>query len=151
MMTEWLIEYGYWGLFVLAFLAGSILPLGSEAALLALILPPIALDPVTSVLFASIGNTLGGLTCYGLGRMGRLYWIQRLLRLSPDALQQRLHNIRGAYWSRFAAFFTFLPIVGDGIAVALGYMRVRADWVTVLMFAGKLCRYAFIVYLVRSQ
>ena len=54
-----LVSYGDWGLLVAAFLAGSIIPFPSEAVLLAFL--ALGLDPVWLVVFATIGNTLGGL------------------------------------------------------------------------------------------
>jgi membrane protein YqaA with SNARE-associated domain len=44
------------------------------------------------------------------------------------------------------AFFSFLPVVGDLIAIALGYMRANVYIVNVSMFAGKFARYAAIMY-----
>lgn len=64
---EFLIEYGYVGLFVAAFLAATILPLSSEVALSALLVS--GLSPMMLIITATIGNVLGALTNYALG-----YW-----------------------------------------------------------------------------
>ena len=44
------------------------------------------------------------------------------------------------------AFFSFMPVVGDIIALALGYMRANIYIVNVAMFSGKLLRYILIMY-----
>ena len=56
-------------MFLSAFLAGTVLPFSSEAVLLACV--GCGLDPVMSVLSTTAGNVLGGLTCYGIGHLGK--------------------------------------------------------------------------------
>ena len=62
---HYLTEWGYIGMFISAFLAGTILPFSSEAVLLACI--GLGLDPVWSTISTTAGNALGGLTCYWIG------------------------------------------------------------------------------------
>ena len=61
-----LTNYGPWGMFIAAFLAGSILPFSSEAVMVALLAAGIS--PWILLLYASVGNSLGGITCYYIGR-----------------------------------------------------------------------------------
>lgn len=143
-IIPYLIEWGYWGLFLSAFLAGSILPFSSEAVLVALILPQVGLNPTLCVLLGGLGNLLGGMTCYYLGHLGKIAWIERWLGVKEEKLRRmikRLHNK-----SALMAFFTFVPIIGDVIAVALGYLRTNPWWVALAMFIGKLIRYTVIAY-----
>lgn len=65
-VTQFFIDWGYWGLFVSALVAGSILPFSSEAVMV--ILVGMGLDPAWCLVAASAGNTLGGMTCYWIGR-----------------------------------------------------------------------------------
>lgn len=71
-VIQLLIDWGIPGLFLSALLAGSIVPFSSELVLVALV--EVGLSPVTCVLAAALGNTLGGMTCYYMGasRQGRL-------------------------------------------------------------------------------
>jgi membrane protein YqaA with SNARE-associated domain len=143
-MIPYLVDWGYLGLFIAAFLAGSILPFGSEAILVALILPKIGLSPFWCVFWASMGNTLGGMTCYYLGSLGKIQWIERWLGVKEDKLDRMVKRLRNK--SGVIAFFTFLPIVGDVIAIALGYMRSNLIVVAIAMFLGKVGRYAILAY-----
>ena len=81
-ITEFLIDWGYWGLFLSAFIAGSVLPFSSEAVMVVLV--GMGLDSAGCIAAAALGNTLGGMTCYWIGTLGRTEWITRL-GISPDA------------------------------------------------------------------
>jgi membrane protein YqaA with SNARE-associated domain len=141
-MLEGFAAYGYIGLFLASFLAATILPLGSEAVFAALIAA--GMDAWTCTIVASAGNWLGGMTNYYLGRLGKTDWLEKYLKVEPakiDRIQLRLKG-KGA----IMAFFSFLPVVGDLIAIALGYMRANVYIVNISMFAGKFARYAAIMY-----
>ena len=74
------IEYGYVGLAVISFLAATILPVGSEVFFMAMIA---AGYPAGWCLWwASLGNTLGGMTNYYLGRLGKTEWLEKHLKFS---------------------------------------------------------------------
>jgi membrane protein YqaA with SNARE-associated domain len=140
----WL-EWGLVGLFLASFLAATVLPFSSEAVLGAMALGPWSFVALWFV--ASAGNTLGGMSSYGLGRLGDLDRIARWLRTDPAKAQ---------YWGRrierygsWAALMTWVPVIGDPIAIALGLGRAPAWPVCVLMFAGKAARYAVLLYLIR--
>ena len=75
-LSQILADWGYWGLFFSAFIAGSILPFSSEAVMIVLV--HMGLDPVLCVAAASLGNTLGGMSCYWIGTLGKSEWITRL-------------------------------------------------------------------------
>ena len=74
--TEFMLNWGYGGLFLSALIAGSIFPMSSEAVMVGLI--ALGLHPVGCVVAATLGNTLGGMTCYWIGTLGKREWIQRL-------------------------------------------------------------------------
>ena len=74
--TQLCIDWGYWGLFLSAFVAGSIVPFSSEAVMVVLV--RLGLDPALCLLAAATGNTAGGMTCYWIGTLGRTEWITRL-------------------------------------------------------------------------
>jgi len=141
-MLEGFTEYGYIGLFLASFLAATILPFGSEVVFVALLAA--GLDAWTCTVVASVGNWLGGMTNYYLGRLGKIEWIEKYLKVSKEKIY-KVHmwlNGKGAAM----AFFSFLPVVGDVIAIALGYMRANVYIVNVSMFAGKFGRYVLLMY-----
>lgn len=141
-LSSFFIEWGYAGIFLSAFIAGSIVPFSSEAVMV--LLAQAGLHPWPCILWATAGNTLGGMTCYLLGRLGKRQWIEKYLRMKPEKIDkaQRFLNGRGAVMALFVA----LPYIGDAIAVALGFMRSNR-WITFsAMFAGKLVRYIFVLY-----
>lgn len=141
-LVELLTDWGHAGLFFSALLAGSILPFSSELVMAALV--AVGLEPWACVLSAAVGNTLGGLTCYWLGRLGRIDWIEKYLGVKQAKVErmQRFLQGRGA----LMAFFAFLPFVGEAIAVALGFMRSNLTLTTLSMFAGKLARYVVMLW-----
>ena len=97
------------------------------------------LDPVGLLASATLGNTLGGMTCYWIGHLGRREWIGRWLRIDERTLEKasRFLGGRGA----LMGFFAFLPYIGEAVALLLGLMRSN-QWLTAgSMLVGKLVRY----------
>ena len=121
---EFLIEYGYIGVFIASFLAATVLPFSSEVVL-------------TGVLLA--GYFLCGMSCYWLGMLGKVEWIEKYLKLDAVKLQKVQDWIKGK--GSWMGFFVFLPGIGDFIAVALGFLRANIWIVAVSMFLGKAIRY----------
>ncbi len=143
-MLEFLVDYGYVGLFIACFLAATILPFSSDIVFGALIAAGLSIWPC--IIIATLGNWLGGMTNYYLGRLGKIEWIEKYLKIKPEKIhkmQNWLEN-KGAYM----AFFSFLPLIGDVMAVALGYMRANRTVVTVSMLLGKFARYVVVMLLV---
>lgn len=138
--TQFLVEWGYWGLFLSALIAGSILPFSSEAVLVVLV--RIGADPVTCLIAATAGNTLGGMTCYWIGSLGRMEWIERL-----GITERQLDRARRFVAGRGAlmGFFGFLPVIGGALVVLLGLMRSNVWLTAVSMLTGKALRYLMIL------
>ena len=134
---ELLIEYGYIGVFIAAFLAATVLPFSSEVVLTGVLLGGAAYWPC--MIAASIGNFLGGMTCYWLGMIGKIEWIKKYLRLDINKLERIQKKIQKK--GSWIAFFVFIPGIGDFIAVALGFMRANVWIVALSMFIGKALRY----------
>ena len=74
---EFLIEYGYIGVFIAAFLAATILPFSSEVVLTGVLLGGAAYAPC--MIAATLGNFLGGMSCYWIGMLGKIEWIEKYL------------------------------------------------------------------------
>ena len=130
-LVQLLIDWGYVGLFISALLAGSIIPFSSEIVMVALV--KVGLSPALCVLSATLGNTLGGMTCYYMGRLGRIDWIEKYFKVKREKIERMQHFLQGK-----GALMAF---VGEAIAIALGFMRSNLMLTTTSMFAGKLVRY----------
>ena len=140
-ITQFFIDWGYIGLFISAFVAGSILPFRSEVVLTVLV--QMGADPTLCLISASVGNTLGGLVCYWLGYLGNMEWIERWLKID----KQKMDKVSG-FVKRYGAgmgLFGVLPWVGEVIIVLLGLMRANVYITTFTMFIGKFIRYLLIV------
>jgi membrane protein YqaA with SNARE-associated domain len=121
-------------LFAASFAAATLIPLPSEAALFAYLkLHPENL--VLAVSTATLGNTAGGMTSYLLGR---------LLPGEPSK-KKALHYIQthGAP----ALLLAWLPVVGDALCVAAGWLRLRWPVALAFMAAGRLARYVAVASL----
>lgn len=136
-LVQILIDWGYPGLFVSALLAGSIVPFSSELVMVALV--KVGLSPVMCVLAATLGNTVGGMTCYYMGRLGKTDWIEKYFKVKKEKIDKTQRFLQGK--GALMAFFAFLPFVGEVIAIALGFMRSNVYLTTASMFVGKLVRY----------
>ena len=130
MMFDFSTETGFVALFVASFIAATVLPGGSEFVLVAVIHKhPEALFQAVAV--ATVGNTLGGLTSY---------WVGRLI---PNRVHHKsiIYLHKYGYW---ALLFSWVPLFGDALAVAAGWLRF-SPWVSLAAFAlGKLVRYALV-------
>ena len=89
---EYLIEYGYIGVFIASFLAATILPFSSEVVLAGVLLASAAYWPC--MIAATLGNFLGGMTCYWLGMVGKIDWIKKYLKMNTDKLLKMQDKIK---------------------------------------------------------
>ena len=141
-IIDFLINWGYWGMLVSAFLAGSFIPFSSEVVMSGL--QAAGLDPIPLVIYGSIGNVLGSLFNYGVGRLGKMEWIEKYLHVKKEKLDQaeRFMADRGA-WMGFSAF---IPILGSAITIVLGLTRANIIISTISITIGKVLRYILLVY-----
>ena len=111
-MFDWSGETGLATLFVAAFVSATVLPANSEIVLVAVLrsFPERALEAIA---VATLGNTLGGATTYGIGRL-----LPR--RAAPS--ERALAWVRR--YGALALLLSWVPIVGDALCVAAGWLRV---------------------------
>ncbi len=130
-----------WALFASAFVSASLLPGGSEA-LLYWLAGQGRHETLTLLLVAGAGNTLGGMSSWGLGRLLAWRWPgHRLLR--RPAQKSALARLRR--WGSPALLLSWLPVVGDPLCLAAGWLRV-GFWPALLFVAvGKLLRYGVVL------
>lgn len=89
---------------------------------------------------ATAGNWLGGLTSYWLGRAGKWEWIEKYFKVKRETIEKHQHKV--ARYGSLLAFFTWLPLIGDVMAIALGFYRVDWKKTTLFMLVGKGARFA---------
>jgi membrane protein YqaA with SNARE-associated domain len=145
-LGPWWQDLGLPGLFLAAFVAATILPFSSEAVLAAMALGPWSSFALWAA--ASLGNWLGGMSSYGLGRLGDLRSLARWTGADPSralAWQERARP-----YGAWAALLCWLPVVGDPIAIALGLMRSHLWGTALLMLLGKAARYAVVLAMMRG-
>ena len=125
-----------------AFLAGSFIPFSSEAVMIGLMAT--GLDPWILMIYGTIGNVLGSVVNYGVGRMGKMEWIEKYLHVKKESLDKahRFMAGRGAWMG----FFAFLPVLGSAITIALGLMRANIVITFIAITLGKIFRYIILIY-----
>ena len=137
-----LAELGYLGLFIASFLAATIVPFSSEIVFSALAFG--GFDLWACVFIATAGNWLGGMTCYWIGYLGKLEWIEKFTGVKKAKLDKFAGKIQK--YGNWLAFFSFLPGIGDVIAVASGFFRCNIGVVAFSMLLGKFFRYVVWMY-----
>ncbi|MBP3227797.1 MAG: DedA family protein [Bacteroidaceae bacterium] len=135
--TQFLIDIGVPGMFIAAFLAGSVAPFSSEVVMVGL--AALGVSPTELLVWGTLGNTLGAVLNYWIGSLGKTEWITRYLHVKPERLQRGMAMVysHGAWCGLLA----FLPVLGSMVSVSLGYMRVSLWRCTLAFLTGKLVRY----------
>lgn len=129
------------GLFISAFISSTIAPGGSEAVLAYLVNS--RQHAVTHlVLIATLGNTLGALTTWWLGVWAaKKYPAENVL---SDKQRKSLRTVRR--WGCWALLFSWLPVVGDGLCFAGGWLKLSLLSSVTAIFIGKALRYIAVAY-----
>ncbi len=131
-----------WGLFSSSFLAATLLPGGSEALLGYAAQQGLAPLPALW-LVATLGNTLGGLSSWGIG-----WWLSR--RFPDRGLHKPEHHRALARIQRFGSpllLLSWLPVIGDPLCLAAGWAGIRLAPATLFIVVGKGIRYALLILL----
>ena len=134
-------SFGLVGLFISAFISSTIAPGGSEAILAYMVYSQQHAVTIL-VVVATLGNTLGALTTWWLGvwAAGK-YPAESLLSARQ---RQSLQYVRR--WGSWALLFSWLPLVGDGLCFAGGWLKLSLfSSVTAILF-GKALRYIAVAY-----
>lgn len=134
---EWLLDWGYIGLFIGAFLAATVIPFSSDVMLVGMLAA--GANPYIAIIVATVGNWAGGLTSYYVGWLGRWEWIEKWLRVSREKLERQRDKV--ARYGSLLALMTWMPFIGDIMAVALGFYKVDFRRSAIYMFIGKGARF----------
>ena len=132
MLETWFTpDWGLWGVFLSSFLGATLLPGGSEAVLFGV------LKAYPDVLWAALGlatlgNTLGGMTSFYMGRLVK----------QPEALNRyRAAIAQVEKYGAAALLLAWAPIIGDLLCFAGGWLRINPWWSMAAMALGKFARY----------
>lgn len=128
-------------MFVSAFLSSTLLPGSSEAVLLLLAGEGDG-EKLLLLAVATLGNTLGGMSSWGVGR-----FIAWRFPVRPLNGKQQQAMLRIRRWGSPTLLLSWLPIIGDPLCLAAGWLRIH--WLSSLLFiaAGKAGRYALLLML----
>ena len=141
-LIDILIGYGYWGMFVAAFLAGSFFPFCSEVVMVAL--NAAGLNGWQLIIYGTMGNVLGGIFNYCVGRLGKMEWIEQYLHVKKESLD-RAERFMGGHGA-LMGFFSFLPLLGSAITIVLGLTRANIPLSLISVTLGKFLRYVLLIY-----
>ncbi len=129
---------GYASLFVTALLAATLIPISSEAVLAALSVAEGA-DVALLIAIASLGNTLGSVINWLLGRYCLHWQGRRWFPVKKETLDRAA--VRFDRYGKWSLLFAWLPIVGDPLTFIAGVLRVNFWFFLALVGAGKTVRY----------
>jgi membrane protein YqaA with SNARE-associated domain len=133
-MLGWSVENSLAALFAAAFVSATVLPANSELVLAAFV-RAFPERVALAIAVATLGNTLGGMTTYGIGRLVPQRYLPRARALAAVR--------RYGAWT---LLLSWVPLAGDALCAAAGWLRVPAWAAALAMAAGKLARYVVVAH-----
>ena len=131
-----------WGLFFSALVSSTLAPGGSEV-LLAYLVSEKQHSNVSLLLASSTGNTLGAMITWLMGYIAAIRFpldtkVSKKNAHAMDLLKR---------WGVLILFFSWLPVIGDGLCLAAGWLRFSFIGSLLIIALGKVARYSAIIYL----
>ena len=141
---EYFQELGYLGLFISSFLSATLIPLSPEIVLSVLIATGFNIP--LSIIIATLGNWFGSVFTYFIGRIGDWKKIEKYFKIKKE----RVFNfkIKIDKYGSFIAFFSWMPFIGDILALSLGFFKVNFTKVSIWMLFGKTIRFVVVSILI---
>jgi len=134
----------YLSLFIISFLAATILPLSSELTLAGLMATS-NYDNLLLLIFASLGNVLGSVVNWILGFYSRNLVTKKWFPFKDQQIEKS-----SSWFNRFGKWsllFAWVPIIGDPLTLVAGLLKVKFIEFIILVTIGKVSRYMVIFYL----
>tara|TARA_B110000285_G_C14955064_1_gene528765 strand:- start:376 stop:789 length:414 start_codon:yes stop_codon:yes gene_type:complete len=135
----------YTSLFIISFLAATILPLSSELTLAGLI-ATYNYNNLLLLIAASLGNILGSIVNWILGFYSRNLTSTKWFPFKDEQIK------RSSNWfnkfGKWSLLFAWVPIIGDPLTLAAGLLRVKFTEFLILVSIGKVFRYFLIYYFI---
>ncbi len=140
---NWLEGLGLLGLFIGTFIAATFVPVSSDALFVAILLA--TKKPIACLLYATVGNWLGSITTYILGRLAKWEWLEKHFRITREKLEKQKSYIdKYGIWM---ALLSPIPLIGDVITLALGFYRTPWPGTVILLLVGKVVRFGLWMWL----
>lgn len=141
MMEDLFFQSGYVGLFVVSFVAATLVPLGSE--FFVAVMTVSGYDPCLVFSVASMGNILGSITNYYVGKLGTNFVLSRYIKVDPEKRQKAEKMYRK--WGAPVLFLAWIPILGDPLTVIAGGLNLDLRVFTFWVALGKSFRYFIVI------
>ena len=135
----------YLSLFVISFLAATILPFASELTLAGLITAS-NYDNLLLLTVASFGNVLGSVVNWALGFYSRNLTTKKWFPFNETQIERSTKWFRK--FGKWLLLFAWVPLVGDPLTLVAGLLRVRFLDFIILVAIGKVSRYLMVFYLI---
>lgn len=141
MIENLVFQSGYFGLFIVSFLAATLLPLGSEIFVATMTVSEYNAWFVFIV--ATIGNTMGSITNYYIGKLGSNFILSRYIKV--DSKKQQKSEQIYQKWGSPILFFAWIPIIGDPLTVVAGIFKLNLYLFIFWVVLGKGFRYFLVI------
>ena len=138
---EFVYDWGYLGLFIISFLAATIIPLSPEV--LVLLLFSRGYDAPLLIVIASLAGYLGSLTYYYLARAGGNFALKRFVEISPERLEKA--QSRFERWGSAILLVSWMPIIGEPLIIVSGLLQVRLSVFTFWVIVSRLIRFSVLL------
>ena len=125
-MLDFLLNWGYIGLFVASFLAATILPFSSEVVFAGLIAA--GLDIWICIIVATIGNSLGGMTAYWVGSLGKIEWIEKYFGIKREKMIKHTNGYKEKAHDGFFCFCSRYRRCHNGCIAHAGQFLESCDF-----------------------
>lgn len=132
---------GLLGLFISAIVSSTVAP-GASEAVLAYLVNAHQHEVSELVIVASVGNTLGAVTTWWLG-----VWAAKKYPAETTLAAGRQKSLKTVQrWGGWVLLFSWVPVIGDGLCFAAGWLRLSLLTSIAAIFVGKMLRYVAVAY-----
>lgn len=128
---------GLLGLFIGTFLAATVIPFSSDALYIAILAA--TENPTGCLIVGTLGNWLGSVLTYFIGYAAKWEWMEKWFRVKRETLEKQKPKIEK--YGVWTALLCWVPIIGDVIAIALGFYKCKPIWSILLIGVGKFARF----------
>lgn len=142
-MDEILVQLGYFGLFIIAFLSATVIPATTEAFMMAM--TALGYSLLGILIIATVGNVLGAVFNYFIGRRGISFLEKSRFSPKPELINRLKSYFRR--WGAIILFFSWLPFVGDPLTIVAGLVGVPFRFFIPWVIVGRFLRYGAVLLL----
>lgn len=140
-----IILISYFQLFIISFLAATILPLSSELVLSTMLLTD-SFDKYLLLVVASFGNILGSSVNWYLGKKILIFKDKKWFPANERQIAKgEIYFKKYGIWSLLLAW---VPIIGDPLTIVAGILRVKFFIFLLLVSISKISRYIFLIFII---